>query len=314
MTWKDLPAKDNTASIKALEKALTEATQSLAARRVVKIEPLYVAKPTKRRKDDWTRVIIPDSHGAHIARHAAAAFLADLKRLDPDEIVMLGDHLDCGGFLAQHQTMGFIAETNTSYEADLEATNSFLDLIISNAPRARIHYIQGNHEARVEKWCVTASLRHSRDAKGLLDVFGPEARLKLKERGISYYLTNGRYHGLPVPGTIKLGRCAFTHGISFGRHATHDHAVRFGLSVVHGHTHRSQSAIIRTVGGGVVGAWCPGCLCQLQPLYMATSPSDWSHGIGIQVVAKSGRFMHINCPIIDGQSLLFNLNLKEHHV
>jgi hypothetical protein len=29
--------------------------------------------------------------------------------IDPDEIIMLGDHLDCGGFLAQNQVLGFVA-------------------------------------------------------------------------------------------------------------------------------------------------------------------------------------------------------------
>jgi hypothetical protein len=186
-----------------------------------------------------------------------------------------------------------------------------LDQIQAAAPRAAIHYLEGNHESRVERWCVTASLRHRRDAQGLLDIYGPIARLGLKGRGINYYRSSSRYHDLPVPGTIRLGDCAFTHGISYGRHATHDHAVRFGLSVVHGHTHRSQSTVIRTVGGGVVGAWCPGCLCQLQPLYEATRPTDWSHGYGLQLVAKSGRFLTLNVPIVDGESLLSHLSFRE---
>lgn len=623
---------------KAVPAAESETTSALMLQlkqaRGTRIEP--VKQPPKARpgKDDFVRVIIPDSHGDHIARHAAAAFLADCARLNPHEIVMLGDHLDCGGFLAQHHTMGYVAETETSYEADVMATNQFLDEIQKAAPRARIKYLEGNHEClspdtevlcrdgwrlitdvstddlvasmypdgtvrfdnpsglvrkpfdgelfvvessncamsvtpkhrllykkqsgaqaykeaetaftgpesrvkvfsagrssattdlditddelrltawlltdghvngrvgisqsktkgrdtvrellsrmglefteqvrqrditevcgrtlksilpqgafdllgesrrvaaklvgvsdwhykgryakrlppsfvdlsdrqfsvllesmmdgdgtrvgaayclygmyeplsdfqmlcalhgyragltqrnrggkpsywclnitkrstsvvrgenvqrvpysgdvyclvmpqtnfcirykgkvhftgncRVEKWCVTQALRNKRDSQFLLNAFGPEAVLGLKQRGIEYFRSSGRYDDLPVPGTIKLGECCFTHGIFFGQHAAQAHASRFGCSVVFGHIHRSQSVVLRTVGKGVIGAWSPGCLAQLQPLYAATRPTDWTHGYGVQIVARSGKFLHLNIPIIDGESLLLN--------
>ena len=282
----------------------TLAEQLKLARNVQVSEPITVSRKTRDTKDDFVRVVIPDSHGAHISRSAAAAFLKDLKSLDPDEIVMLGDHLDCGGFLAQHHSMGFVAETTDSYADDVRATNDFLNQIQEAAPKANIHYLAGNHENRVERWCVTETLRNQKDAEFLLSVFGPEAVLGLKERGIQYYRSSERYHGLPVPGTIKLGECTYTHGISCGTHATYDHVKKFGISVVHGHTHRAQAATVRTVGGGVIGGWSPGCLAQLQPLYMATNITDWSHGFAIQIVSRSGKFLHLNIPIIDGESLL----------
>jgi hypothetical protein len=54
------------------------------------------------------------------------------------------------------------------------------------APKARIDYIEGNHERRVETWCVTQSLRNSKDAEFLRRAFAPEFLLNLKERGIPY--------------------------------------------------------------------------------------------------------------------------------
>src|SRR5688500_12324455 len=59
----------------------------------------------------WYRVIVPDSHGSHIDRSAAGAFLRDLEYLKPREVVWIGDHLDWSGFLAQHPTWGHVAET-----------------------------------------------------------------------------------------------------------------------------------------------------------------------------------------------------------
>lgn len=301
--WKqalDKPAKDEA---KAIQKEADFILASLEhARHGTKREPIYVA-PSLAPRGEFTRVIIPDSHGNKISRHAASAFLADLKRISPKEIVMLGDHLDCGGFLAQHHAMGYVAECDDSYEDDVAATNEFLDQIQKAAPKARIHYIEGNHESRVEKWCVTMALRSKRDAGMLLSAFGPIAALRLDKRGIAYYRTNGRYHGVTVPGTIRLGKCHFTHGFGFGRNATMDHVCKAAASIVHGHTHRSQGAVIRTIGTGVVSGYCPGTLAQLQPMYAHNRPTDWSHGYGYQIVDKTGQFIHLNVPIVNGRSL-----------
>ena len=43
------------------------------------------------------RVIVPDSHGCFVDQAAASAMLADIKLLKPSSIILLGDHLDCGG-------------------------------------------------------------------------------------------------------------------------------------------------------------------------------------------------------------------------
>ncbi len=73
----------------------------------------------------------PDSHGCFIDGAALNAFLGDLEAIKPAEVIMLGDHLDCGGFLAQHQTIGFVAESDYSYAEDVAACNQFLDAIRS---------------------------------------------------------------------------------------------------------------------------------------------------------------------------------------
>ena len=145
------------------------------------------AKPTKRGKDDIVRVIIPDTHGAKVDKGALAACLGDIKALDPDEVILLGDHVDCGGFLAQHHVMGFVAESSYTYEADIAATNAFLDALQTAAPRAKVEYIEGNHERRIEQWSLTQTLRNSKDAEYLRRAFAPEFLLRLKERGIPYY-------------------------------------------------------------------------------------------------------------------------------
>ncbi len=293
--------------IKSLENQVeilaTALKKSRDARHTVRIAP----KLTARTKDEIVRVIIPDSHGSAIDPVAAAAFLADLKYLDPDEIVMLGDHVDCGGFLAQHHTLGYVAQTTYSYEEDIQCANHFLNQIQKLAPRAVIHYIQGNHERRIEKWAVTSALANARDSEMLRRAFDPEFLLNLSDRGIKYYRQSTHYMGIRIPGAIKLGKCFFWHSVASAKDSASVNLRQFGANVVFGHIHREQSASGVPVGLGDIGAWCPGGLTLQQPLWQHTRPTDWTLGFGVQFQAKSHNFLHINSRIVKGQSLLLPL-------
>lgn len=275
-----------------------------------KAKVITPAKPTKRGKEDIVRVVIPDTHGAKVDQKALAACLGDIRALDPDEVILLGDHVDCGGFLAQHHVMGYVAESAYTYEADIAATNAFLDALQAAAPRAKVEYCEGNHERRIEQWSLTQTLRNSKDAEYLRRAFAPEFLLKLKERGISYYRQGEFYDDLPLPGTIRKGKCYFTHGTSTSKQATTVTLNNFAGNVVFGHTHREQSSSARPVHTGQIKSWNPGCLCELQPLWQHTNPTSWTHGFAVQLAARSGEFLHLNIPIIGGKSLLGSLTGK----
>ncbi len=272
--------------------------------RKVNPEKLKAGRPTPRLAGDIVRVCIPDTHGAHADKEALSAALGDIAALQPHEIILLGDHVDCGGFLAQHHVMGYVAETDYSYEQDIAATNAFLDALRRAAPNAKIEYIEGNHERRVETWCVTQVLRHRQDAEFLRRAFAPEFLLKLKEREIPYYRQGECYGNITVPGVIKRGKCFYFHGFSTAKHAVASTQARVGGNCVFAHTHRAQADITRPMGAGTIGAWNPGCLCRLQPLWNHTRPSDWPLGYAAQLIARTQNFLHLNVPIISGKSLL----------
>lgn len=284
---------------KQLEHTRATLERTKAARRV-KLPP--PRKSDRRKSTDIVRVIVPDTHGCKADSAAIAAFLADVKTLNPHHVVLLGDHVDCGGFLAQNHVMGYVAETAYSYEEDIEHANAFLDALRVAAPRAKIEYIEGNHERRVETWCVTQTLRHSKDSDRLRELYAPEFRLRLAERGIPYFRQGVFYDGNPVPGVIKRGKCFFFHGVSTSKNAVAATQSRIGGNCVFGHTHRAQSEISRMVGTGIIGAWNPGCLCELQPLWQHTQPTNWTHGYAVQLIESSGDFIHLNIPIINGAS------------
>jgi hypothetical protein len=156
----------------------------------------------------------------------------------------------------------------------------------------------------VERWAAR-NFERRRDATALLEVWGPEAVLGLKARGIKYRKRSEFYQGISIQGTIRRGKCFYTHGIGFSANATGLHLDRFAANVVHGHTHRAASVVKRTVTSEGIGAWCPGTLAKLQPLYVHTTPTTWSHGYGVQFASlATGKFVHWNVPIFGDTSML----------
>jgi len=300
--------------LKLTEEMLERAQEQLKDSR----GPKYSApkgRRAKSRKTDYVRFIIPDVHGCKMCKPAVAAMLGDLESLRPKEIVIMGDFLDCGGFLAQHHTLGYVEQSEYEYESDVMAGNGLLDRIQEAAPDAEIHFLEGNHEARIEKYCVTTALRNGApnvavEAEHLRMLYGTEYVLHLDKRGIQIYRQGKYYHGLGIPSTIKLGKCHFTHGVTTAVNAAKVHAERFGGNVVFGHTHRADSYHIRTISAGVIGAWNPGTLSELQELFMHQNISNWSHGYGLQLVKSDGDFLHINVPIRDGKSHFVGITEK----
>lgn len=271
--------------------------------------PVTKTSPAKQIKTgDFVRVICNDVHGALMEREAVNAFLDDLAMWNPDEIVLNGDIIDCGGFLAAHHTMGYIAQSSYTYQDDVAATNWFLDELQARAPKAVIHFIEGNHDARPERWIMDQKIKNNRDAEFLMSLVSPRSLLNLQDRGITYYERSKTHvKGLP-PGWIKLGKVLFVHELGASVNAARQALGKTAANVVFAHSHREDSATMNLPGVGLVKAWNPGCLCRLQELYMHSNPSSWSHGYAVQLVSKGGTFLHLNIPIWQGRSLVGNLH------
>lgn len=297
------PEPGDSKETKRLQSTIDQLEERISKLRGSKFQ-LPLGQKTKLSGKPFCRVTIPDTHGCLVDQTAISTFLSDLELIRPAEIVMLGDHLECGGFLAQHHTLGYVAQTEYTFDEDIAATNQLLDRIQAICPSSHIDYLEGNHERRIENWCVTSALRNKQDAEALRKRFSTEVVLELDKRGINWIRQGVYYDDLPIPATIRRGHCYFTHGSSTAKHAASEHVKKFGGNVVYGHTHRADSYVIRTVKAGIIGAWSPGCLCVLQPLWQHTNPTDWSHGYGLQLVSDDGSFLHINVPIIDGKSYL----------
>jgi predicted phosphodiesterase len=294
------------AEIARLRAANEKLQSALEAARASRIKLRLDGKARKRKGSKISvRVIIPDTHGCFIDQAAAAAMLRDIERLKPDSVILLGDHLDCGGFLAEHHTWGYVAESAYRFEDDVNATNQFLDSLQRAAPSATIEYLEGNHERRIEKWIVTDTLRGGQaDAAFVASLFSCEIVLHLAKRGIAFFKQGQCYDGCYVPATIQRDNCHFTHGVYTGIHAARQHLVKYNTNIWFGHTHRMDTSTKRTVASGPIGAWNPGCMCQLQPLWAHQNLTDWMHGYGVQLVQAGMGHLNLQIPVIDGVSYL----------
>jgi hypothetical protein len=146
-------------------------------------------------------------------------------------------------------------------------------------------------------------MSHQRDSDFLRKAFAPQFLLRLKERGIEYIRRSEvRIPGLP-PGWIKRGKMYFCHELTGGKTAATTAVMKVGGNVTFFHTHQTSSATLVLPAVGIITAFCPGCLCQRQPLWKHSDPSNWSQGYAIDIIAPDESFQHIDIPIWDGRSL-----------
>lgn len=296
------------AEVKALKKVLAEYKTRLAGI----LEPHVTFVDRKRRKlnprGSFLRVVFNDVHGSKCDQRALNAFYSDLEILKPRELMCLGDLIDCGGFLAQHHTMGYVEETGYSYEDDIHMGNLFLDRVIPLCDE--MDYLMGNHERRPEKYAVTESLKIPTDRawyrKELLKVIDVSELLSLEARGIRYIRQGETVDGEFVPATLKKGKSLYTHtGSERGSSNPKKMLNLFHTNVAFAHTHKAVWETIREAGTGrTLVARNYGCLCKLQPLWRNSDPTGWTHGYGLEVIGSDGSFWAIPVPIVDGKSML----------
>lgn len=246
-----------------------------------------------------------DTHGSHIDQAAWNAILNDLEQIQPDIIVHGGDAMECGGFLAEHHTTNYVAETEYTFRDDVIATNQMLDQLQQACPKAQIIMLEGNHDARIEKWCVTTTLKKKIDSQFLLNHLGPEKLLHLKERNIRWVRRSEEYDSKRAAGTIKIGKCWFTHPQHASKHHASQMVNKFGGNVVYFHTHRPDffpgNAVDRDAG---YAAWCPGCVCKLRKYWNHSEPTSHDHGYHLQFIQSNDSFLGINVPIYNGKSYI----------
>jgi UDP-2,3-diacylglucosamine pyrophosphatase LpxH len=273
-TWESLIKNaDQEAEIHTLHKydhtTPTEIPDFINQAAPTKITPSRRQTPTREAS---LTVFFPDAQiPFHDPRALSAAHLV-VRELQPDNVVMLGDMLDFPS-LSRFESR---PEWNGGVQDALDQTHRMLAQVRADVPNARIHYLPGNHEARLQK----SILKNNAELLGIkranaekeLGVLSLEFLLRMNELEVSMegQYPSGRLwledHLAVIHGTSSNAR-----GSTSSRYLNDDPHT----SIVHGHSHRAeiQWKTTNTRGGYIQRfAMSPGTLASIT----GEVPSFWS--------------------------------------
>lgn len=250
--------------------------------------PLSKVKMAPREKPTKA-IILSDIHIPHHDSEALAIAIEYTKNKKADHIVLAGDIMDCYQISSYTKDPGRIE----TFQDELEQTRSFVKLLRKEFPKAKIDYLSGNHEHRLERQILDKIPQLA-----LVDCIEIPALLKLDELDIKYYDTNQH---------ICLGELEVIHGnmVRSGSGASAKaHHNKTGGSVLHGHVHR-LGTYYKTNRWGVHVAIENGHLASLDVDYV--DRPDWQQGFTEVDYFEDGRFsfrqhkIDNGCLIVDGQ-------------
>lgn len=224
-------------------------------------------------------IVLSDIHYPYedkVTINTAVNFIDSVK---PDTIILNGDILD----MYDVSSFDKSPERMQSLQKEIDKATNLFKRLRKVAPNARIVFIKGNHEFRLERYLMKHPELFSLDALKLPNL------LKLKEFNIEYFDKH-----------FKLGNLKFTHGSivrKFSSYTAHAELDKNDCSGCSGHTHRLGVCFKKTPSRYL--AWYEsGCLCDIHPEYV--DEPDWQQGFLYGYVNKDSFAVSI-IPIVEGK-------------
>ena len=232
----------------------------------------------------------PDTHFPYEDSRAVELGLRVVKYYQPNIVFLMGDMLDAQGFGSFAYPL---SDPKSFLATELAHWKAFASRLREAAPKADLFYIEGNHEARLEKW----AWRHPQ-LTGLPE-FELSNLLKLSDYG---FANNGE---VLLEATLANGELMFTHGTHTGSNkagfAARFEMARYGTSGFSGHTHRLATYYERSRSKLRVWHEC-GHMQIWQPHYLKFFP-NWQQGLAIGEAARDGNDF-------DAETIPFRLTYK----
>ena len=246
-------------------------------------EAVRFAPPsTPPERTDLERIlIIPDTHVPYEDGQAFAVMMAAARVFRPDLVILLGDFADCYAVSFHPKSPA----RRASLKEELEAVNARLDEIQSLG--ARVVYIEGNHEHRLERWLADR-------APELYGMIEAEALFRIEERGWSW---------VPYRQHHKVGKMHFTHDVGHaGIYAHRQSRMAYEGNVVIGHCHRLSMEVAGTSKGpahvGIALGWL-GDKAAIDYLHQ-TKAAQWALAFGLAYHERDTGNVHVvPVPIVD---------------
>lgn len=221
----------------------------------------------------------PDTHFPYGDARAIALGMKIVKFYQPDVVFLLGDMLDCTGFGTYRYRL---TDPKSFLKNELNDWHEFATLLRGAVPKAELVYIEGNHEARVEKWVG--------DHPVLTDL--PDMDLNNLLRLNDYGFANSGK--MVLDAYLANNEVIITHGIHTGSNkagfAARFEMARYGISGFSGHTHRMAQYFERSKRSLKTWFEC-GHMQEWQPHYLKAFP-NWQQGLAIGEASRDGNDFH----------------------
>jgi hypothetical protein len=231
-----------------------------------------VGRPASRPSNIKVLMQVNDAHFPFQHKPSVQASLDALEIVKPDTLMTGSDLIDFYALSKYDKN----PKRQNSLQDDLDSAQDFLEqqrkLV---GPQCKIHYLEGNHEARLKKYL-------KRNAKALANLRALRLGELLDTGSLDVHLhTYGKL--------IKVGDVYYTHGTTHsagGGNTARSHIKRIGGSVSVGHCHR-LSVVHERKDTGFFTGFEGGCLCRFDQEYVledwAISRMDWQHAFQIHV-------------------------------
>lgn len=230
----------------------------------------------KRRKSDVTLsknrkiLVLSDLHCPYHDVKAISEAIHWGQEWGVDTVILLGDIMDF------HRISRYPSDPETlSFAREIEIGNQMLFGIRESFRDAEIHYIQGNHEVRLDAYI-------QKNASEFADL--PDLRL---ERLLDLYAQEINW---VADGFIHCGDMSFIHGHEMrgigGVNPSRKLFNKMKKSAICGHLHRPESFYTRDGAGKLLQCHVVGHLGDPTPNYHPRN--DWQHGFALVEVTKRG--------------------------
>lgn len=224
-------------------------------------------------------IVISDIHYPYHDTKAIKCVLDFIQDKDIDTIILNGDILDF------YDVSSFDKDPDrvNSLQKEIDMSTKFFKKLRTIKPDARIVFIKGNHEYRLERYLKKHPELYSLDALKLPNL------LDLKKYNIEYSDKG-----------IKLGNLKIIHGDmvrKFSGYTARGELEKHDSSGISSHTHRGGVYYYRTPERYL--AWFESfCLCDLNPEYI--NEPNWQQGFLYGYIEKDS-FAVTPMPIVDGK-------------
>jgi len=256
-------------------------------------EPITEVLPWSVCKLRFNRaLVLPDLHIPFQDNQAILAAIKHGKHLGVDCVILAGDMMDFYGISSWEKN----PELRIDLSDEVQLGQQFLAWLRQQFPKARIVYLEGNHEERLWRhlWQKNPQVYNLKDSDGKR-LLGLEVVMGLSEWGIELvadrrpilcgehlYLLHGHEWKVPMMTPVNPARTLF---------------LRVHANAICGHLHQKSEHSEKSVDR-VVSCWSMGCLCGLHPKYMPLN--KWSTGFSVIELSKA-EWQVNNLKIIKGQ-------------